>query len=194
MLQVLQVLHALRVRLAAVLGGVVLTALGLWGVLGQPLPMVGLLGPWGDLAAGVGLLAAALVQVMAESAFSVASLDVEGPVRAGGSAVVVLRLTPKRALRVDRAASRLTLKTTELRVFSRRRSTDTVVHQEDLVLELPPTLDSRLEMRLAVAIAPSLPPSHRSYEHTVRTVVLAVIGLEGRPNLHLGVEVEVWPR
>jgi hypothetical protein len=122
---------------------------------------------------------------VARAAFGEAHLEVLAPVHEGGTLELMLVLEPKRTLVVSPADC-------VLRLTAVNQSGESAVSlfMEEQPLQLPATLERRLEHRVVLPVPGKLPITVAD----ITASVTVTIGLQGWPDLVLTRKLEVLPR
>lgn len=159
-----------------------------------PEPLARLIGALFMLVGSFGIVFAA-IELMARRAFSERTLTVRNSVPLGGTAEVVLCLTPRRALTLGKN-SKMIVTTTERASYgagtTTRDYTETL-HREEFLLRLPTEFTERAEQVVLVKIPEDLPPTWRGNWNEFKTSVHVEIDVVKWPDLSLDTEIIVLP-
>ncbi len=133
--------------------------------------------------------------LLAQRAFVVAELTSMGPVALGGSAEVVLSLTPRKPLVIN-AASKLVVTCTEEALYgagtSQRTYQDTL-YEHSQPLHLPVNLSAPWVQKFVVPIPAHVAPTWAGSSNSFFTTVTVHVDIEKWPDLKLETRVQVLP-
>lgn len=134
--------------------------------------------------------------LLAFSAFQQVHLECLRPVPLGGMAELQLVLSPKRALALNPAGCRATVKTIEKAHYSagtRSRTYTETLYTQEVELRLPQALNQHFEQRFVVPIPRTIPPSWSGKYNWFITSVSVHVDIDKWPDLDLEAAVTVLP-